>query len=196
MKMHRALFDDCDKNKSKLSSDTEPFSISRNLVQRKHDSIGGNNMEMNKAFGVKTKFEKDSTIDSMSQASAINNYKDMEKLNHFITTSEGGKNTPDQKAGKLNHHEDGNANGGAQSFSDFFKSIFRCNATRAGNKKLNEFQSDYPLNLHLRMNEIFSMHDKLSDIAENLNDLYSAGRSCFTSLRLSLRIVFCVERQT
>jgi hypothetical protein len=171
--MHRALFDDCDKSKTKLSFDNEPFSISRNLVQRKHDAVGGNAMEINKMFDVKTNFDKDS-IDSISMTSTSNN-KDMEKFNRFtMTTNISSKNALENKAAKFNNHDDGRA----QSFSDFFKSIFRCSAAQACNKKINEeTKLDYPLNLHLekRMNEIFSMHDKLSDIAENLNDLYSTG---------------------
>lgn len=168
--MHRALFDDGDKSKVNLNAANEPFSISRNLIQRKHETLGGgNNMEINKMFDVKAKFNKDE-IDSISLASTNNN---MERFNHFITTNDSSKN----KTQKLNNHDDVDG-GGAQSFSDFFKSIFRCSAAGACNKKkINEqIESDYPLNLHLRMNEIFSMHDKLSDIAENFNDLYSTGR--------------------
>lgn len=174
VKMHRALFDDGDKNKVKLSVVDVPFSISRNLVQRKHEAVGGNNMEINKMFDAKTKFDKEG-IESVSLPTSNNG--NMEKLNHFATTNDGSKIALSNKTEKFNNHDDS----GAQSFSDFFKSIFRCNAGRVCNKKINEqIESDYPLNLHLRMNEIFSMHDKLSDIAENLCDLYSAGR-CFTS---------------
>lgn len=169
MKMHRALFDECDDDKAKTNVAAQPFSISRNLVQRKHD---GNNMEINEMFDAKTKLDKDE-IDSISLASD----KDMEKFNHFITTSssEGSRGAElAHKTEKLNNHDDGSA----QSFSDFFKSIFKCSAASACNKgRINEqkIQSDYPLNLHLRLNEVFSCHDKLSDIAENLNDLYSTG---------------------
>lgn len=165
--MHRALFDDYDKNKEKLNPVSEPFSISRNLVQRKHETFGGNNIE-NKAFDVKSKLEKDE-IDSISLASSSST----ERFNHFITANDSIKTKFANKTEKLNNHEDD----GAQSFSDFFKSIFKCSTGSAGNKKINEqIESDYPLNLHLRMNEIFSVHDKLSDVAENLNDLYSAGK--------------------
>lgn len=178
VKMHRALLDECDdENKAKLRAATEPYSISRNLVQRKHD---GNNMEINKMFDAKTKLYKDE-IDSISLASAVgggNNKKEAEKFNHFITTTNDGSRRTKlaHKTEKLNNPDDGSA----QSFSDFFKSIFTCStASAACNKRrINEhIQSDYPLNLHLRLNEVFSMHDKLSDIAENLNDLYSTGRS-------------------
>lgn len=165
--MHRALFDDCDKNKVKLSSDgNEAFSISRNLVQRKHESVGGNNMEINKMLAVNTKFGKDG-IDSISLASFDNN---MEKFNHSTMTSDSRKNSLANKTEKLNHHDAGDA----QSFCDSFKSIFRCNSKKKINEQIES--ENYPLNLHLRMNEVFSMHDKLSDIAANLNDLYSAGR--------------------
>lgn len=168
VKMHRALFDDCDKNKMKLSSEqSEAFSINRNLVQRKHELVGGNNIEMNSEVDVNTKIINDG-IDSISLASFDDNRR---KFNHFKMTNDRMRNPLANKTQKFNNHAAGNA----QSFTDFFKSIFRCNSV----KKINEqIQSDYPLNLHLRMNEIFSMHDKLSDISENLNDLYSAGR-CF-----------------
>lgn len=173
--MHRALFDDCDKNKVKLSSEqngNEAFSISRNLVQRKHESVGGNNIEIQKELDVNTKIINDG-IDSISLAS----FNNREKFNHFTMTNDRRKNPLANKTEKFNNHAAGNA----QSFCDFFKSIFGCNSKT----KINEqIESDYPLNLHLRMNEIFSMHDKLSDISENLNDLYSAGR-CFTSFSFS-----------
>jgi hypothetical protein len=164
--MHRALFDDCDKSKAKVDADgSEAFSISRNLIQRKPELAGGNNMEINKTLNVNTKFGNDG-IDSISLE------KNKEKFNHFTMTSDSRKNALANKTQKLNNHDAGNA----QSFCNFFKSIFRCSST----KKINEqIESDYPLNLHLRMHEIFSMHDKLSDIAENFNDLYSAGKFTF-----------------
>lgn len=171
--MHRALFDSSDKNKAKFNAGggNEPFTISRNLTQRKHESLGGNNMEIN---NVKTSFDEEE-IDSISLASTNNKNRDTERFNHFITTSTTTNDNGKHKTEKLNNHDDGNA----QSFSDFFKSILRCNAARVGNKtKINgKIELDYPLNLHLRMNEIFSIHDKLSDIAETFNDLYSAGRN-------------------
>lgn len=166
VKMHRALFDDSDKGKDELSSKNQPFSISRNLTQRKHESVEANNMEINTLFGVKTTLDK-FQIDSTSLAAA--NERNMGRFNHFTVTQEGGN----KKTEKVNNRDESNA----QSFTDFVKSIFRCNAGWFCNKKkINEqIESDYPLNLHLRMNEIFSMHDRISDIAENFNDLYSAG---------------------
>lgn len=169
VKMHRALFDDADRDKAKLSSDIEPFSISRNLIQRKHElttTVGSNNMEINKTFDVTAKFDKQQ-IDSMAFAST-DNWK-TERFNHFTSTNDGGN----KKIEKVNNQDEGNA----QSFSDFVKSIFKCSSGWFCNKKrINEqIESDYPLNLHLRMNEIFSMHDKLNESAENFNDLYSAG---------------------
>lgn len=165
VKMHRAFFDVSDKNSNtKLNSLNEPFSISRNLVQRKHE---GNIMEINKMFDVRTKLNNDGIESIAPRATDIN----MEKFNHFTTANEGRKNQIE----KFNNQDDA---GNAQSFSNFFKSVFRCSASKVGNTKINEqIESDYPLNLHLRMNEIFSMHDKLSDIAENMNDLYSAGKA-------------------
>ena len=163
VKMHRALFDDSDKNKDKLSSKNQLFSISRNLTQRKHEAVEANNMEINTMFSVKTTFDK-LQIDLASTKE-----RNMEKFNHFTMTQKGGN----KKTEKVNNRDESNA----QSFTDFVKSIFRCSRGWFCNKKkINEqIESDYPLNLHLRMNEIFSMHDKISDIAENFNDLYSAG---------------------
>lgn len=55
------------------------------------------------------------------------------------------------------------------------KSFFKCTATT---RKINEqIELNYPLNLHLRMNQIFAMHDKLCETAECFNDLYSIGMS-------------------
>lgn len=161
--MHRAMFENCDKKKCKSNTGgNEAFSLSHNLIQRKHESVGGNNMEINKTFDVNTMIGSDA-IDSISLAS----YDNMEKFNQSAMMSDSRKKTLTKKTEKLNI----SGNGNAQSFFDVFKSIFRCN------RKINEqIQSDYPLNLHLRMNEIFSMHDKLSDIAEKFNDLYSAGK--------------------
>lgn len=154
--MHRALFDDSD---SKLNIVAEPFSISRNLVQRKQE---GNNMEINKMFDAKTKLDKDG-IDLISLPAT--DIGTVERFNHFTTANESRINRQPEKRNN-------------RSLCDFLKSFFRCSAAKVGNKKINEqIESNYPLNLHLRMNEIFSMHDKLSDIAENLNDLYSAGDS-------------------
>lgn len=178
VKMHRALFDNCNRSEAKANAEggNEPFTISRNLTQRKQESLGGNNMEINRMLNAKTSFDEE-RIDSISLASTNNKNRDMERFNHFITTSTTTNDNGKHKTEKLNNHDDGNA----QSFSDFFKSFFKCNAARVGNKtKINEkIELDYPLNLHLRMNEIFSIHDKLSDIAETFNDLYSAGRRSF-----------------
>lgn len=165
--MHRALFDDCDKNKVKLSSDNEPFSISRNLIQRKHEATGGNNMEINTMLGVKTEFDKQQ-IDSISLTSTNND--NLERFNHFTTTNNGSN----RKVVKVNNQDESNV----QSFSDFVRSIFRCSTRWFCNKKKKtneQIESDYPLNLHLRMNEIFSMHDNLTSLSESFNDLYSAG---------------------
>ena len=66
-----------------------------------------------------------------------------------------------------------------KSFNRLFKSLFKCinNQTKDNQKKINEQMESqsYPLNLHLRMNELFSLHDKLCDVAEKFNNLYSLG---------------------
>jgi hypothetical protein len=52
------------------------------------------------------------------------------------------------------------------------KSFFNCSST----KKIDEkTELNYPLNLHLQMNQIFAMHDKLCEISERFNDQYSIG---------------------
>lgn len=71
----------------------------------------------------------------------------------------------------------GSNSNSSQSFVQLLKSAFRCNTSL--NKIIEQTQLNYPLNLHLRMNEIFSMHDKLCDIAESFNDLYSIGEDFF-----------------
>lgn len=64
-----------------------------------------------------------------------------------------------------------------KSYFQHFKSIFSCEFLSLCSRKVNQqVPVDLPLNLHLRMNEIFAMHDKLADVAEDLNDLYSTGR--------------------
>lgn len=168
--MHRALFDDDDKNQ-KLNAET--FSISRNLIQRKHESIGGgiNNMEISTMFDVNAKaFSKvsNNSIATLTTSATNNSNSDIvENFNDFATAN--NKITLKKRTEKLNKDN-------AQSFLDSIKSIFKCSAGKVGSTKINEqTQLDYPLNLHLRMNEIFSMHDKLSDIAEHFNDLYSVG---------------------
>lgn len=63
-----------------------------------------------------------------------------------------------------------------KSYFQHFKSIFACGFLNICSRKVSEqVPVDLPLNLHLRMNEIFAMHDKLADVAEDLNDLYSTG---------------------
>lgn len=175
VKMHRALFHNTVKNNAKLNSDNEPTSISRNLIQRRHETWEGNNMEINTILGERIKYDKQQ-IDSISLASFNNS--NMERFNHFTATNDGAN----RKNDRVNNQDEGNA----QSFSDFVKSVFKCSAGWFCNKKkINEqIESDYPLNLHLRMNEIFSMHDKLCSLCEIFNDLYSAGED--SSLFLDL----------
>lgn len=63
-----------------------------------------------------------------------------------------------------------------KSYFQHFKSIFACESFNLCSRKVtDQVPVDLPLNLHLRMNEIFAMHDKLADVAEDLNDLYSTG---------------------
>lgn len=52
------------------------------------------------------------------------------------------------------------------------KSFFKCTSPKKFNEKI---ELNYPLNLHLQMNQIFAMHDKLCEISERFNDLYSIG---------------------
>jgi hypothetical protein len=178
VKMHRALFDDSDSNKAKSNSvGNEAFSISRNLVQRKHELVEGNNMEINRTFDVNTKLAIG--IDSISLAD------NMKKFNHSTMTSDSRKKT-------LGKTEKLGIPGNVippQSFGDVFKSTFRCK------RKINEqIQSDYPLNLHLRMNEIFSMHDKLSEVAEKFNGDYAPfnGDVIYEFHFVSLLLQICI----
>jgi hypothetical protein len=150
--MHLALFDDGTKTSSKASLDsTQAFSISRNLVQRKHES---NNMEMDREFAVNSNSEHNKGESAASHG----------KFNDFVTASTNRKTIVEQQR-RLDDSR-------AQSFFQFLKCCCKSN-------KINEQQQvelNYPLNLHLRMNEIFSLHDKLCDIAECFNDLYSIGK--------------------
>jgi hypothetical protein len=167
VKMHRALFDDGNGKQIKTST-----AISSNLIQRKQETLGANNMEINKMFDVKTK------LDDFAASPSVNG-KVAAKFNQF-PASKGERSGIHLERKQANRHN--HPGGSAQSFCDFFKSICRCSASES---KINEqIESDYPLNLHLRMNEIFSMHDKLSDIAENLNDLYSTGEIASSMCKL------------
>lgn len=77
---------------------------------------------------------------------------------------------------KLTHDKSDQAE---KSYFQLFKSVFACESFNFCSRKVVEEQDpiDLPLNLHLRMNEIFAMHDKLADVAEDLNDLYSTGKN-------------------
>jgi hypothetical protein len=147
--MHRELFGE-DESSSKR---VEPFSISRNLIQRKHEqstATANNSLEIDKIFAVNVK-----GIDSITLASV-----NTEKLNDFAPANPTNKTTT------------------SSSFLASLKSFFKCTnaVSAAASEKINEqIQLNYPLNLHLRMNQIFSLHDKLCDIAECFNDLYSIG---------------------
>lgn len=124
----------------------EPFTISRNLIHRKQEATTSNSLEIDKMFAVNSK-----EIDSITLASVSTG-----KFNDFAPANPVNKTTT------------------SSSFFASLKSFFKC--TNAATKKINEqIQLNYPLNLHLRMNQIFSMHDKLCDIAECFNDLYSIG---------------------
>jgi hypothetical protein len=162
VKLHLALFDDGKKINLKALESAQPFSISRNLVQRKHDS---NNMEMNRGFAANANSaDNKGEIDAISTAS-----RSGVKLNDFVTST-NRKTIAEQR-----RSDSGSNSSRAQSFLQFFKLPLECCSSR----KINEqTELNYPLNLHLRMNEIFSVHDKLCDIAEYFNDLYSIGKSC------------------
>lgn len=146
--MHRELFED------EAPKHVEPFSISRNLTQRKHEQSAAattnNSLKIDKMFAINAK-----GIDSITLASVST-----EKFNDFAPANAVNKTTT------------------SSSFLASLKSFFKCSrsVSAAASEKINEqTQLNYPLNLHLRMNQIFSMHDKLCDIAECLNDLYSVG---------------------
>lgn len=165
VKMHQALFEDGNDDESgernSSSNIEQPFSISRNLVQRKHDS---NNMEMNNTFDVNSNKKK---IDSVAN---VNSNRER-KFNDFVTTTTTRKTI-------FNHvDKNNNNNSSTQSFFQFFKSIFKCCSNDDSQGKINEqTELNYPLNLHLRMNEIFSIHNSLCEVAECFNDLYSIGK--------------------
>jgi hypothetical protein len=149
--LHRALFDDENDN-VKMTALKEPFSISRNLHQRKHD---GNSMEIKGVFDGNANF-----------------IAGRKKFNNSVASRQKG--WVNQKTIALNGGTVGDGGGGekSQSCLEHFKSAFRCSCV---SKISEQIELNYPLNLHLRMNEIFSMHDKLCDIAECFNDLYSVG---------------------
>lgn len=147
MRLHRELFGENEEEEK--SKRVELFSISRNLIQRKHEqptATANNSLEIDKMFAVNVK-----EIDSIAPASM-----NREKFNDFARTNPVNKMTT------------------SSSFLASLKSLLKC--TNAATKKINEqIQLNYPLNLHLRMNQIFSLHDKLCDNAEMFNDLYSIG---------------------
>lgn len=150
--MHRELFGGEDEDDA-TTKRVEPFSISRNLIHRKHEqptATTNNRLEIDKMFAVNGK-----GIDSITLASV-----NTEKFNDFARVNPTNKTTT------------------SSSFFASVKSFFKCtNAVSAeASKKISEqIQLNYPLNLHLRMNQIFTLHDKLCDIAECFNDLYSIG---------------------
>lgn len=135
----------------------QPYSISRNLVQRKYTE--SNNMEMN----------KDSTANSNNNGNNDSILNSIEKSND--STASTNRKTI-EKVRRVDENAISNSNS-SQSFLQFLKSTFKCNTSL--NEIVEQIELNYPLNLHLRMNEIFSMHDKLCDIAEDFNDLYSIG---------------------
>lgn len=156
--MHQELFeDDDDKKKRKINS--QPFSISRNIIQRKN--IETNNMEMNREF----------TADSNNKTNNDSMLNAMEKFNDSVKST---NRKAIEKLSRVDGKDTSNSNS-SQSFFQFLKSAFSCNTSSSNIVEQTEL--NYPLNLHLRMNEIFSMHDKLCDIAECFNDLYSIGKS-------------------
>ena len=163
--MHRLLFSNESDEKTKLyhQQHQQPYLISGKVFQRKNESVSGNNMEYVKNFDEKF----DSTELTLSSDLTL---VQSNKLNTSNTSNSIKK--------KLNM--DPNNVDNIQSFNRLFKSIFKCiNSKKESQKKITEQMESqsYPLNLHLRMNELFSLHDKLCDVAEKFNNLYSLGNA-------------------
>jgi hypothetical protein len=146
--------DECQAN-NKSEDKMRIFSITQNLVQRKQQ-----NSTENRFNEQRRKSRVDMELDLNSSTTANSTTNSVEKFKRAINKNDDVISNSDSNDEKT------------QSVSDYLKSLFRCNKTMKVNEQI---ESDYPMNLHLRMNDIFSMHDKLSDIAEDLNDLYSTG---------------------
>jgi hypothetical protein len=157
--------DEC-KTDNKSEDKMGIFSITQNfLIQRKQQQQTNMNTTQNQ-FGGETRRKSLDDIDvdlisytTSSTTNCVENFKSSVKSSDVV------ENRKDSIQTKIK--------GNIQSFTDYFRAIFGCSRFQKSNKKI---ESEYPMNLHLRMNDIFSMHDKLSDIAEDLNDLYSAGK--------------------
>lgn len=183
------------KNETKVNSnDKGVFSISANLFQRKlqqQQQRGAMNAEdnENRMMNDDTKkmnisdaaaeFELSDSASFASESNSVENFK--RSINNWSGDDSLGNNftrNPVDRMTKSNNK--GNDEGKTQSFIDYLKSLFSCKKKKKSKKINEQIESDYPMNLHLRMNEIFAMHDKLSDIAEDLNDLYSIGEENFS----------------
>lgn len=123
------------------------------LTSQNHNLIQRKHEQGSKMFIVNAK-----EIDSITRASTSTT----ERFNEFAPTNRVHKATA--------------ASSPSLSILQSLKSFFKCTATTRS--KINEqIELNYPLNLHLRMNQIFAMHDKLCEAAECFNDLYSIGMS-------------------
>lgn len=169
VKMHRLLFSNESDEKPKSTPHHQqqqqpPYSISGNVFQRKNESVSGNNMEY-----VKNSDEKFDSIDLTLSSDLI----------QFQSKKLNDGNTSNSIRNNMNMDQNNVDN--VKSFNRLFKSLFKCidnnKKKRDSLKKISEQMESqsYPLNLHLRMNELFSLHDKLCDVAENFNNLYSLG---------------------
>lgn len=137
-----------DDNEEKLVNPISTRSQNPNLIQRKHE-------QGSKMFVVNAK-----EIDSITRASTSTT----ERFNEFAPTNRVHKAASAVETSSP-----------SLSILQSLKSFFKCTATT---RKINEqIELNYPLNLHLRMNQIFAMHDKLCETAEGFNDLYSIGMS-------------------
>lgn len=191
VRLHRAMFEDSESDEdddstaqTKVNSDKDSgiFSVSANLTQRKQQrqekpmngADSENRMMMNEDLKISDAgFELADSASFASTSRSSENFK--RSINNPSSVDGNSVNdlTGNTRVKKLNNNKKmRNDDGKTQSFVDYMKSLFRCKKTRRFNEQI---ESDYPMNLHLRMNEIFAMHDKLSDIAEDLNDLYSIG---------------------
>lgn len=162
VKMHRLLFSNESDEKTKLNPQQQPYSISGKVIQRKNESVSGNNMEY-----VKNSDEKFDSID-LTLSSDLTLFQS-KKLNDGNTSN----------SIKMKSNTDQNNVDNIKSFNRLLKSLFKCinKKKKDSQKKITEQMESqsYPLNLHLRMNELFSLHDKLCDVAEKFNNLYSLG---------------------
>lgn len=150
------MFDECKTNQSEDKMGI--FSITQNiLTQRKQQNSKENRLNEERRIS-----QVDMESDSISTSTTANSMNRVDNFKHAIRKEydviSDSSSTNDERT---------------QSVFDYVKTLFRCNKTMKVNEEL---QTDYQMNLHLRMNDIFSMHDKLSDIAEDLNDLYSTGK--------------------